>query len=277
MSRIRVRPASSLFLLLSLTIAAALVAQVPYFRGPPRHGRVEEGVLPAERGGFTFCRLVYSSVRREPGGSGWTTDYPLADQNLMIRLSELTLTPITRQPTGYPAHALVRASDSALFGCPFLFASDVGTVGFTREEADGLREYLMKGGFLWVDDFWGDWAWAHWLDQISTVLPGFTPVELTMDDPIFSSFYFVESIPQIPSIRHWRSTGGGTSERGLESATPRVWGILDEDGRILVLMSHNTDIADGWEREGEDPNFFHRFSPRGYAVGVNVAIWAMTH
>jgi hypothetical protein len=266
-----------LLLALPLVATAVLVAQVPGFRSQSSYGSVVSGELPSKRSGFIFCRLVYNSVRREPGGSGWRTDYPLADRNLMIRLSELTLTPITTLHEGSPVHALIRATDDGLFRCPFLFASDVGTVGFSDAEARSLREYLLKGGFLWVDDFWGSWAWAHWLDQIAYVLPEYQAVELSLDHPIFSTYYFVEKIPQIPSIRHWRSSYGGTSERGAESARPRVWGIFDDRKNLLVLMSHNTDIADGWEREGEDWDFFHLFSPRGYAVGVNVAIWSMTH
>jgi hypothetical protein len=268
---------SFLLVPISFLAAAVLVGQTPGFRPQIRSGPIAVGEAPPERSGFAFCRFVYTSVRREPGGSGWRTDYPLADQNLMVRLSELTMTPISLLGEGYPAHALVRATDDALFDCPFLFASDVGTMGLTDAEAARLREYLLKGGFLWADDFWGDWAWEHWVDQISYVLPEYQPVELSLDHPIFSTFYFVNEIPQIPSIHHWRGSGGGTSERGFESAQPRVWGISDDHGRLLVLMTHNTDIADGWEREGADWNFFHLFSPRGYSVGVNVAIWTMTH
>jgi hypothetical protein len=87
----------------------------------------------------------------------------------------------------------------------------------------------------------------------------------------------VKRVPQIPSIQHWRRSGGETSERGYESAQTHMRGIFDDDGRLLVLMTHNTDISDGWEREGEDDEFFYLFSPESYAVGLNVAIWTMTH
>jgi hypothetical protein len=264
--------------LLLLAGVAVLLAQVPFYRpGTVVRGRIVEGTLPEKRTGFTFCRLVYDRSRTEAGGSGWGTDFPMADQNLMIRLSELTLTPVTKFEEGDPAHALVRASDPAIYGCPFLFASDAGTVGFDEAEVEGLRNYLLKGGFLWVDDFWGNRAWSHWVSQITRVLPEFDVVELPMSHPIFSTFYSVDRIPQIASIRHWSNSGGSTSERGAESAIPHVAAVLDNEGRLLVLMSHNTDIADGWEREGEDINFFHLFSPPAYAVGVNVAIWSMTH
>ena len=262
-----------LALLVLPLIAAVSTAQV---RGGSSSS-LRIGDLPSERTGFTFCRLQYRSVRREGGGMGYTTDYPLADENLMVRLSELTKTQVTwHQGSRDPAHVIVRATDPGLFGCPFLFASDVGTAGFTEDEIDGLRQYLLKGGFLWVDDFWGPAAWAHWVSQITRVVDR-EIVELPIDHPLFSTFYTVGEVPQIPSIQFWRGSGGATSERGFQSATPRIHGIFDAEGRLIVLMSHNTDIADGWEREGEDFEFFHLFSPRGYAVGINVAVWAMTH
>lgn len=233
--------------------------------------------MPEQRTGFTFCRLVYRPVRSEAGGSGWDTDYPLADQNLMIRLPELTSARVTTFDSGEPQHVLVRPTDSVLFQCPFLYGSDAGTLGLSDVDVALLREYLLKGGFLWVDDFWGTRAWNHWVSQIRRVLPEYEIMELPSDHQLFSTFYSVESVPQIPSIQHWRRSGGQTSERGLDSATPTIQAIFDESGNLLVLMSHNTDIADGWEREGEDYDFFHSFSPYGYAVGVNVAIWSMTH
>ena len=116
-------------------------------------------------GGFNFCRLMYTSDRREAGGSGWSTDYWDADINFSTRLGELTKTTISRQPNGDPNHLTVRISDPALFQCPFLSATDVGTALFTDDEAATLRAYLEKGGFLWVDDFWGPYAWDNWVEQ----------------------------------------------------------------------------------------------------------------
>jgi hypothetical protein len=267
MSRLQL---SMLLLVLGLLGAVGTAAQ-------SRGWGLQVGETPPERTGFTFCRLMYRQVRQEALGQGYSTDYPGADENLMIRLSELTKTEVTWYAPGQPAHAIVRPTDPGLFQCPFLFASDVGTVGFNPADVEALRLYLMKGGFLWVDDFWGPLALTNWLMEIGRVLPGISPVELSVQHPLFSTFYFVEEVPQIPSIQYWRGSGGATSERGYQSADPHIYGLIDDNGRLLVLMSHNTDIADGWEREGEDFNFFHLFSPRGYAVGVNVAIWSMTH
>lgn len=262
--------------LLSVTTVGA--AQVPrgWRGGGWRPDPLREG-LPDRRGGFTFCRLLYTSVRREPLGHGWNTDYPGSDHNFLLRLSQLTPTPVSRWADGEPGYAVVRATDATLFECPFLFASDVGTVGFSEVEAARLREYLQKGGFLWVDDFWGDRAWEQWVREIERVLPGHVIVDLTPPHPLFATLYRVDAIPQVPSIQFWRRSRGATSEQGRESADPHLRAIFDARGRLLVLMSHNTDVADGWEREGEDDDFFYAFSPDAYALGINVAIWAMTH
>jgi hypothetical protein len=172
---------------------------------------------------------------------------------------------------------VLKATDSELFRCPFLFSSDVGTASFSAEEVENLRSYMLKGGFLWVDDFWGGAAWSHWAHQIEQILPEYPIEDLPPGHPLFSIVYQVDEIPQIPSIQYWRQSGGQTSELGEGSATPRLRAIRDDTGRLLVLMSYNTDIADGWEREGEDYEFFAQFSPDAYALGINILVWTMTH
>jgi hypothetical protein len=107
--------------------------------------------------------------------------------------------------------------------------------------------------------------------------PSEFPIEdVPVSDPIFRSQFVVETMPQIPSIVYWRGSGD-TSEQGADSAVPVFRAIRDHHGRIMIAMTHNTDIADAWEREGEDPDFFYRFSPKGYALGINVLLHALTH
>ena len=246
-----------------------------WYRMPPKF----PAAAPTHRA-FTFSRVLYESDRREPGGQGWHTDYPSADQNLMIRLSEMTTTHVGFDRHDEPDHVVVRLTDNELFNYPFIFMSDVGTVYLSPLEVDRLREYLLKGGFLWVDDFWGPHAWEQWISEISEVLPpGSYPIfDIADDHPILRVQYDVDEIPQIPSIQHWRRSGGATtSERGIRSDEVHFRGIADTDGRLMVLMSHNTDIADGWEREGEDYEFFYRFSVKAYAVGINTVVHAMTN
>ncbi len=243
-------------------------------RFPPRYPTVT-----SFDGGFNFCRLMYNSDRSERGGSGWSTDYWDADINFSNRLGELTKTTISRRPDGTPNHLTVRIDDPLLFQCPFLSATDVGTALFSEDEAEVLRNYLLKGGFLWVDDFWGPYAWDSWVNQISKVLsPAQFPIrDIGLDHPIRRTLFEFTALPQIPSINFWRESGGETSERYEMSAQPNFRGIADEHGRLMVVMTHNTDISDAWEREAADPQFFFSFSPQGYAVGLDVVLYGMTH
>jgi hypothetical protein len=230
-------------------------------------------------GSFNFCRGMYDSDRREAGGMGWWTDYPDADINFSIRLSELTKTKVSKQTNGEPNHLVVRLTDDALFNCPWLEMEDVGTMRLTDVEVKRLREYLLKGGFLYVDDFWGEWAWEQWTEEIGRVLdPREYPIkDIPYDHQLFRTMFVINKLPQIPSINHWMRSGGATSERGEESAVPDIRGISDKHGRLMVVMTHDTDISDAWEREGEDPRYFYLFSPDGYAVGINVVMYALTH
>lgn len=262
---------------LVLLLAVSAAAQ---FRGgfggrfPPR--------LPTAAsfdGSYNFCRGMYRSGRRDGSGNGWTTDYPDADINFSIRLSELTKTTVSRRADNEPNHLTVPLTDPFLFKCPVLMMTDVGELSLSAQEADALRAYLEKGGFLWVDDFWGSWSWEAFANEIGAVLP---PAQYPIRDlepshPIFRVLYEVRQLPQIPSINSWRGMGGDTSELGADSAEPHIRAITDRQGRMMVLITHNTDISDAWEREAADPEFFLQFSPNGYAVGLNAVLYAMTH
>jgi hypothetical protein len=262
---------------LVLLLAVSAAAQ---FRGgfggrfPPRLPTAE-----SFDGGFNYCRGMFRSGRRDGSGGGWTTDYPDADINFSIRLSELTKTTVSRRADNEPNHLTVPLTDPFLFQCPFLMMTDVGELSLNGEESLALRQYLDKGGFIWVDDFWGSWSWDAFEREIAEVLP---PAQFPIRDvepghPIFRMLYEVKQLPQIPSINSWRGMGGGTSELGEDSAEPHIRAITDREGRMMVLITHNTDISDAWEREAADPEFFLQFSPNGYAVGLNVVLYALTH
>jgi len=264
---------------LAATVAFAAAAQAQrYFR----EGSFAPRWAPAEMpdASFVICRLAYRQVRSEYSGIGWQTDYPYAEINLTTRLSELTKTRVSRDDSEQPNFYVVRLSDDTLFSCPITVASDAGTIGIRDDEAERLRTYLLKGGFLWADDFWGSAAWDHWATQIGRVLPPSEyPIEdVPAGDPMLRSLFDVQQIPQITNIQFWRRSGGReTSERGADSDQVHLRVIRDDHRRIMVLMTHNTDVADSWEREGEDPAYFYQFSPAGYALGIDVLLHAMTH
>ena len=247
-------------------------------------GRVPEGRRFAPRyppehfedGAFTVCKIEYTSVRPEPMGQGWSTDYPYAGINLMTRLSELTKTPVSRDDSHNPNYWVVRLTDRELFHCPFTIASDVGTIGLSNEEALGLRNYLLKGGFLWVDDFWGTPAWEQWSNEIHRALPEIPIIDVPSDHSIRNMMFRIDEVVQVTNINNWWSTGN-TQERGSDSPHADLRMMADEHGRIMVIMTHNTDIGDSFEQESADPEFFAQFSPRGYQLGMNILLYSMTH
>jgi hypothetical protein len=230
-------------------------------------------------GAFVYCRAFYRSILNSGSGSGWDTDYPAADNNFSVRLAELTRVRVHFGPYRQPRHVVVPLGDPLLFKCPILFIEDTGGAEFSEQDVSGLRSYLLKGGFLWSDDSWGSENWHSWIRQISRVLPPseFPLVDIPPTHPIMRMAYEVMEIPQVPSMNHWYRSGGQTSENGRDSATVLFKGIQNERGQLMVVMTHNTDVADSWEREGDNAEFFDLFSPRGYAIGVNVVLHALTH
>jgi hypothetical protein len=227
-------------------------------------------------GHFLYCRGFFRSAR---GQGGWSTDYPGADNNFSVRLAELTRVAVKSDATGQPEHVVVRLDDPLLFRCPMLFMENVEFLRFSEQEVASLRSYLMKGGFVWVDDFWGSAAWENWAREISRVLPSgdFPIFDLPLAHPIMHSVYDVKEFLQVSAISFWYRSGGQVSERGRDSAEVHYRGIQDARGRLMMLATHNTDVADTWEREGESQEYFNLFSPKGYAIGVNVVVYALTH
>jgi hypothetical protein len=261
-------------------VAATAAAQIwagGYGRTPPR--------FPTDAtfsGGFNFCRAMFQSNRREK--QGWGTDYPGADINFSIRLSELTKVHVSmRDDTEVPEPdaVVVRLTDDALFKCPFIMMEDAGTIRLADAEVDRLQEYLVKGGFLLVADYHGSWGKEQFDEQISRVLPParFPVADITppFDHALWKAMFPVQQLPQMASIQTWRRTGDIIERWNDEGGLPTARAISDEQGRIMVLMVHNTDLPDPWEREGEDKDYFYRFSPDAYAVGINILLYAMSH
>jgi len=233
-------------------------------------------------GGFNFCRGIFQRARYEAGGIGWNTDYPGADINLSIRLSELTKADVTKDKgseLGDPDYVTIRLTDPELFECPWVILEDAGTANFSGQEIRALHDYLLKGGFIFVADYWGTPAQEQFDAQIGRALPPaeYPIVDLPMEHPIWHALFNVKRVPQVSAIQFWRRNNGEVSERGSDSPRPDMRGIFDRRGRPMVVMIHNTDIPDGWEREGEDREYFYRFSPDCYAVGIDVVLYSMTH
>jgi hypothetical protein len=269
------RRASRVALLVALAVilaVAGLAAQRPFIltRGRNLQVPINHG-MPDKPFGFTFCRLRYQNIRRARK-SGWGDDYPQADNNFMVRLSELTKAPISRWNDGSPGFANVTPMDPDLFKCPYLRMQNAANYDFTSDEIVRMREYLLKGGFLWIDDNW-DPDFEYIRPNLQAILPDAPIVDLPKDHPIFSFMYDVDP-PQIPSMNSWLRSGR-TGEFG--PSTPHYYGVLDSHGRLAVLVSMNSDVSDSWEREGDSRAYFDAFGRQGYALGINVALYSMTH
>ena len=228
-------------------------------------------------GTFQFCRIMF---RDNPAGDGgdWSVDWPRADINLSIRLSELTKTTVGRAPSGDPNHLLMRLTDDTIFQCPFIMMTEVGSLYMSDEEAQRLRSYLLKGGFLWADDFWGSYAWEVFESEMRKVFPPAEHpiVDLPLSHPLWrTQFEMKDGAPQISAIGNWQR--GVLSERGADSAEVHVRAIFDDHERIMVLITHNTDFGDSYEREGDNPDYFYQMSVPGYGFGINTLLYAMTH
>ena len=270
------RRALGLLLVGALVVCAASAVYAQRFRF--RQRAMPYATPDSFDGAFHFCRAAYRSTPYGDGG-GWTTDYPDADRNLSIRVGELTKIAVSKDAGGEPNFLIVPLSDPLLFQCPFIMAFEVGTFDVRPDEAEALRAYLLKGGFMWVDDFWGQYAWDIWESGIRKVLPEtatYPIVDIPLDHPLFHTVFPIDHISQIPSINYYLGTGD-TSERGAASRPAHIRGIFDDQGRLMVLMTHNTDFGDSWERETLSHDYFLRFSVDGYAFGVNAIVYAMTH
>ncbi|MCH7826064.1 MAG: DUF4159 domain-containing protein [Acidobacteria bacterium] len=219
---------------------------------------------------FYFTRAIYSSYGRGYGGwrrGSWAVDWPKADIQFLWGLKRLT------NIDAYDLDNPVALDDPDLRRYPFLYMLEVGAMQLTPPEVEGLRDYLMAGGFLFVDDFWGTYEWKNFEWEIHKVLPGYEIVELSLDHPLFSNFYVIEEILQIPNVGNARA-GYGTWEQ--DGYVPHVRAIFDDDDRLLVLINWNTDLGDAWEW-AEDPWYPLIYSNFAYQMGVNAIIYAMSH
>lgn len=217
---------------------------------------------------FTFARVRYSSYGGRRGGQ-WATDYPDSDLNFSFRLHELTS--IESDPYG----KIVELTDDELFDHPFVYMIEPGAMYLNDAEVAALRRYLLNGGFLMVDDFWGEDEWQGFYQNIKRVFPDKEPQELPLEHEIFHCVYDLKMKPQVPSIHAWYN--GRTAER-WDATEPHYRALFDDNGRMMAIICHNTDLGDGWEREGMDPRYFKEMSEKwSYPLGINILTYAMTH
>lgn len=231
--------------------------------------------FPGQR--FTFARIRYTDWR---GGWRWQTDYPESDYNFSLRLGEVTTIQVNRDERGEIVHVVLDLLDDRVYDYPYLYMVEVGYLSMNEREARRLRDYLLRGGFLHVDDFWGQFEWDNWERQIRKAFPDagkFPIVEVPLDHPIYNCVFELKEAPQVPSIYAWERFRSSSDRPGM-GLEPHCRGIFDENGRLMVVMTFNTDLGDGWEREGENYEYFRKFSvAKAYPLGINIVVYAMTH
>ncbi|HVS12773.1 MAG TPA: DUF4159 domain-containing protein [Thermoanaerobaculia bacterium] len=216
---------------------------------------------------FYFTRAAYSGHSMQ-GFASWTVDYPKADRQFMIGVRRLV-----EHLDAYEYENPILLTDPELQRYPFLYAVEPGHMLLSEAEVEGLRHYLLSGGFLVLDDFWGSWEWRNVESELERVLPGMPIVDLDLDHPIFHAFYDVEQVIQVPNVGNG-TRGDPTWEQDGYHAYVR--GISDDDGQLLVVINANTDLGDAWEW-AEDPYYPLEFSTYAYKMGVNFIVYAMTH
>lgn len=224
---------------------------------------------------FTFARLRYNSESwgRRRGGGKWTTDYPDADLNFSYRLQQLTSLQVS------PKGAVVDIDAEQMRNYPFIYMIEPGHISLTEGDAKVMRDYMLNGGFIMVDDFWGEEEWDTFYVALKQIFPDREPQELPLEHEVFHMVFPLKVKPQIPSVGHAMAgrSQGITAER-FDAQTPHYRAIFDDKKRIVMMICHNTDLGDGWEEEGTDPWYFREFSEKyAYPLGINIVFYALTH
>jgi Domain of unknown function (DUF4159) len=248
---------------------------------------------PQDEPTFYFTRLVYTEngrrrflgTMRKPtvqficpefGGSaffprqgwGWATDYPGGDCKFMGGIHRLTGIHVHPHPN------VIAILDEDLFKFPYVYAVEVGGMYLSDQEAERLREYLLRGGFLHVDDFWGLWQKANFEAQMRKVFPDRQMVQLALSHEIFHTFFDIDSVIQVPNMNNGCS--GAPTWQSADDKVPRIYGISDDSGRLMVVVTYNSDLGDAWEYMDLDC-YPEMYSGAAYRMGLNFMIYAMTH
>ena len=210
---------------------------------------------------FTFARIMFGEFHSGwpigDRGMMWSHDYPEAGLHFSKILSEVSKIPINLDMNEY----IFRFDDPDLFKYPFAYLCEVGDLDLTDEEVAGMREYLLRGGFLLVDDFRGSWSMQNFANYVKRALPEHEIKELDVSHPIFNCFFSIKSLDDTRSYGRYR---------------PMYFGVEDKNGRLMMIINYNNDVSDYWQWSNNP------FSPiedtnTAYKFGVNYVFYAITH
>jgi hypothetical protein len=260
-------------------VACACLAQ----RGRFLRRDDDDAPLPTRNGEFHFIRVEYTDLpqfhrgwgysSRDGIGSGWwLMDWPAAENHFTAGIQRLT-----RVDPGDPRH--LRLTDPRLFDYPWIYATQTGWWGLSDAEVKALREYLLRGGFLVVDDFWGPEQWEIFRETMERVFPNQAITDIAESDSVMHVLYDIEEKDRtfIPGSRHLRLLPGGGAEIVQPPGSVPAWrAMYDPRQRMVVAVNYNTDVADAWEF-ADIPYYPEKMTSLAYRYGINYLIYAMTH
>jgi hypothetical protein len=216
---------------------------------------------------FYFTRGIYTGINDgDDWGPRWAIDYPEADQHFLTALRRLT---------GVDAYADENAlpiGSESIREFPFIYIVEAGALNLSTANRQALRDYLLSGGFLVVDDFWGTWAWNSLVAQMQQVFPDRQFRDIALDHPVFHTYYDIDALLQVPNA----ALASSQHTHEFDGYVPQARGIFDDDGRLMVLVNWNTDLGDAWEW-ADDPDYPLHFSNYAYRLGINIVIYAMSY
>jgi hypothetical protein len=216
---------------------------------------------------FTFIRIQFDAIEKGWGNVGWAHDYPAAELNFLRGVTRLSHIHFNPEPE------VLRLDDDRIFEFPFLYLVEIGMdggPGFREKEVANLREYLLRGGFLLIDDFKGKAGWKVFQQAFQKIFPNNKWIKLDPSHTVFHIYYDINGAQRIPGIYFLH--GNIPSDQ----MNPENWAILDNEGRIMVLINWNSDMGDGWEHT-YDANYPTKYANLAYRLGINYLVYALTH
>ena len=216
---------------------------------------------------FTFIRVKFDSKRQGWGSGAWSHDYPEAETNFLRGVSRISRVHIHADP------AVLRLDDERIFEFPFLYLVEIGLDGgpdFSAREVENLREYLLRGGFLLIDDFKGEAGWQVFRQVFEEIFPDSQWIKLDPDHTIYHIYFDIDGAQRIPGIYFLNGNAP------YDHLNPENWAILDGTGRIMILINWNSDMGDGWEHT-YDEIYPTKYANLAYQLGINYLLYALTH
>jgi hypothetical protein len=240
-----------------------------YVDGMTRYGYIDRPE-PNPHQNFYFTRGAYREGMSFRGGGSWAVDFPKADRQFLYVMERTLGWDI------FPCENPIDLADPNLRRFPFLYMLEVGDMALSPLEIENFRNYLLAGGFAHIDDFWDVDEWTNFEREIRTVLPEFDIVDIPLDHMIFKIIYPIDQVLQVPSINNGQSGNPAYYGECRGDCPATVKGIFNDEGRLMVVMTHNSDMGDAWEW-AEQPTYPYDRSNYAFSFAFNIIAYAMVY